>query len=48
MNFFVDNAYIVTLAVTLGIWGGLFGYLFKMDRRLSKMEHPVSNAPKKG
>lgn len=38
MNFFVDNAYIVTLVITLGIWIGIFGYLFRMDRRLSKLE----------
>ncbi len=38
MGFFVQYAYLVVLAVSLVVWGGMYFYLYRMDKRLQKME----------
>ncbi len=38
MGFFEQNAYLVVLAASLLIWGGMYFYMYKMDKRIQKME----------
>jgi uncharacterized membrane protein YsdA (DUF1294 family) len=38
MGFFEQYAYLVVLVVTLLIWSGLYFYMYKLDKRIGKME----------
>jgi preprotein translocase subunit YajC len=38
MGFFEQNAYLVVLVVSLLIWAGMYFYMYKMDKRIKKME----------
>jgi CcmD family protein len=38
MDFFVSSSNVVVLIITLMIWSGFFFYVFKVDRRISKLE----------
>jgi len=38
MGFFGQYAYLVVLVVSLLIWSGMYFYMYKMDKRIGKME----------
>ena len=38
MGFFEQYAYLVVLAVSLLIWSGMYYYMYKIDKRIRKME----------
>lgn len=37
-NFFADNQLYVVLAIALVIWFGIFVYIFRIDKKLKKLE----------
>jgi CcmD family protein len=37
-DFLEQNAMYLVLIIALVIWAGLFGYIFKIDRNIKKME----------
>jgi CcmD family protein len=37
-DFLEQNAMYLVLIIALVIWAGLFGYIFKIDRNLKKLE----------
>jgi hypothetical protein len=43
MGFFEQNAYLVVLAVSLIVWAGMYFYMYKMDKRIQKMEKDITN-----
>jgi hypothetical protein len=38
MGFFEQNAYLMVLIATLLIWGGIYYYMFRLDKRIGKIE----------
>jgi len=37
-NFFANNQLYIVLAIALVIWLGIFVYIFRIDRKLTKLE----------
>ncbi len=37
-NFLEQHSYYVVLIITLIIWLGIFSYLFRLDRKVKKLE----------
>jgi CcmD family protein len=38
MGFFEQYAYLVVLTATLVVWGGMFFYTYRIDKRIQQME----------
>jgi len=38
MGFFEQYAYLVVLVVSLLVWTGMYYYMYKLDKRIGKME----------
>jgi len=47
-DFLEQNAMYIVLLIALIIWAGLFGYLYKIDRNLKKLEGEESGAVAEG
>jgi hypothetical protein len=39
MGFFEQNAYLVVLVASLLVWGGMYYYMYKIDKRIQKLEN---------
>jgi CcmD family protein len=37
-KFFLDNSRVLVMVVVLVIWAGIFGYLWKLDKKVKKLE----------
>jgi len=40
-EFFGQNALYVVLAVVLVIWAGIFGYLYRVEKKIKKLEQQI-------
>ena len=38
MGFFEQYAYLIVLVVSLLVWTGMYFYMYKLDKRIGKME----------
>ena len=38
MGFFEQYAYLVVLVISLLVWIGMYYYMYKLDKRIGKME----------
>ncbi len=40
VKFLLDNSRVLVMLVVLIIWIGIFGYLWKLDKKVKKLEEP--------
>ncbi|MBN8568449.1 MAG: CcmD family protein [Ignavibacteria bacterium] len=40
VKFLLDNSRVLVMLVVLIIWIGIFGYLWKLDKKVQKLEEP--------
>lgn len=40
VKFLLDNSRVLVMFVVLIIWIGIFGYLWKLDKKVQKLEEP--------
>ena len=43
MDFFAQNQLYIVMIIVLAIWLGLYAYLFRLDRRLRKLEEQTKH-----
>ncbi len=43
MEFFEQHQIAVVLVVVLTIWFGFIGYMFRLDRKITKLEELINN-----
>jgi len=42
-SFLSDNAIYIVMIVVLIVWGGIFFYLFSLDKRIKNVEKEIKN-----
>lgn len=40
VKFLLDNSRVLVMLVVLIIWIGIFGYLWKLDKKVQRLEEP--------
>jgi len=43
VDFFAQNQLYIVMTIVLAIWLGLYAYLFRLDRRLKKLEEQTKH-----